>query len=274
MFAFSRRTPSPQRGRRAVRPAGPQPCFPTGGPNPNRATTALTVSGAGTGGVFIGGLITAGALNARTMSIGSTVVGVTTASGATGQISILGSPGVDTLFGSTVADAISGGAGNDVIDAFAGGDVWAGGAGADTFGNFSIFAFQGQGVAATASTLTGTIAAGQTLTFGAGAIGTSNIDRVTDFVSGTDKMDVITGGVAPTNLFGGSGTAAGTAGVTYLLYGNYAAATGVFTVAAGFSAATADAIVNQSDGAATPAGTSGWAVLVGLNQALVAADFV
>lgn len=237
----------------------------------------LNVSGAGTGGVVFTGALTAGALNASGLAIAATATGVTLSAAPTGQISELGSSGIDVLRGSTVADSISGGAGADMIDAGKGGDVWSGGAGADTFGGLTTandIGLQGEGVAASASGLTATVAAGQTITFANGTIGSSNVDRIIDFVSGTDKLDVVNAGVAPTSLLGADATANfATNNVTYVLYGNYAAGTGVFTAAAGYSAATSDAIIENGSGNVVNAST-GWVLLTGLNQALVSTDFV
>jgi hypothetical protein len=119
-----------------------------------------------------------------------------------------------------------------------------------------------------------TIAAGQTITFATGTTG--NVDRVTDFISGTDKMNVAgAGGVAPTTLIGmNAGADALAVATTYVLYGNYVSATGVFTAAAGWSAVTADAVVTGGDDALFANTSTGYVVVTGLNQALVAADFV
>ncbi len=241
----------------------------------NVGAGVINVAGAGTGGVFFNGVITASAINASQMAIGASNTGITMAAMPAGQISILGSAGVDTLWGSTVADLINGGGGNDFIDAEMGGDVMTGGTGSDTFGGLisaADFGLQGYGVAASASFLTAAVAVGQTIVFGSGQIGVSNVDRVTDFVSGVDKADVTVGGVAPTSLIGGNATAAGVAGQSYVLYGNYVGTSGVFTVAAGWSATTADALFIQGSGTVFNA-SSGWVVMTGLNQALVGADF-
>jgi hypothetical protein len=256
--------------------------FVTGTTNIGAGGT-LNISGTGTSSVSLTGAVTAGAINASGLNPGAaaTTVGVFMVAAPTGQISILGSNGADVLRGSTVADAISAGSGNDELDGGAGGDVWAGGAGADVFGSLIAaddFANSAAalGVAASASGLTATVAAGQTITFGTGIIGINNVDRVTDFVSGTDKLDVVTGATAPTSIIGANATttAGNTAGVTFVGYGNYVAATGVFTLAAGWSAATPDAILEVGNGATKMNDTAAWAVLTGLNQALVGADFI
>ena len=240
----------------------------------------INVSGSGTGGVIFTGVVTAGALNAGGLVIASTAAGVTLTAAAAGQISILGSSGIDNLRGSTAADAISAGGGNDFIDGNFGGDVMTGGAGTDTFGSLiaaNDFALIGYGVGRSASTLTNAVAAGQTLTFGNNVIGTSNVDRVTDFVSGVDRMDVFTATTAPTSMIGVDGTTFGTTNVTYVAYGTYAAVTGLFTIAAVFDATNAkDALVSQGDGATAfnAAGNTSYVVVTGLNQALIATDFI
>ena len=155
----------------------------------------------------------------------------------------------------------------------AGADVLTGGAGADTFGSANNFGATGESVVASANTLTaGGIVAGNTITFATGAPGT--VDRIIDFVSGTDKLDVVTATTAPTNLVGVAVADSNAVNTTYVAYGSYAAGTGVFTVAAAWTAATPDAVVYVGDGALTAANTTGYVVLTGLNQALVAADFV
>ena len=117
------------------------------------------------------------------------------------------------------------------------------------------------------------IGAGSIFIFASGSAG--NVDRVTDFISGTDKMDVVIATTAPTTLIGVDAAATAlTSLTTYVAYGNYVAATGAFTVAGGWSAGTSDAIVVVGDGALFANTTTGFVVVTGLNQALVAADFV
>ena len=250
----------------------------------------LKISGTGTAGVTIGffagsGAITAAAIDASGLNTGAlattpglTMGGVGTAATGTPTqtISILGSNGHDNLRGSFFFDSISGGAGDDRIDGNLGGDVMSGGAGIDTYGGMvavNNFATNFNSVPASASGLTATVAAGQTITFGFGVIGTSNIDRITDFAQGIDKMDVVTP-AAPVNLFGGDATTAAAVSTIQVLYGNYAAATGVFTAAALWSAATPDALVYQADGATSFNASFGTNVLTGLSGTLLASDFV
>ena len=232
----------------------------------------FNISGTGNGGISLGG-ITAGALNASTAASG---VNMTAAS--VGPISILGSDQADTLRGSTFGDSISAGSGIDVIAPGTNGDVVAGGAGADVFTSTvggSNFAAMGQGVVASGSTLNNAITAGQTITFGNNVVGANNIDRVTDFVSGVDKMDVATAGAAPTSVFTFGANTVLTNNQTFVLYGTYNNATGAFTAAQNYVAGTSqDALVAQGDGATFFNNHTGIVVLTGLNQALGAADFV
>jgi hypothetical protein len=93
-----------------------------------------------------------------------------------------------------------------------------GGADSDTFGTGDNLGAVGQGVGPATATLNNSVAAGQTVTFA----GTNGLDRITDFVQGTDKLDVTQSATGPTNLFGGDATVAGATGVTYVLYGNFA----------------------------------------------------
>ena len=145
-----------------------------------------------------------------------------------------------------------------------------GGTGADTFGSANNFGTIGTSILASALS-NAVLNAAVTVTFATGTAG--NVDRVTDFVSGTDKLDVVNANTAPTTLIN---LAAGalTANTTYVVYGAYVAATGVFTAAAAYGAGNTDALVVTGDGVLSQTTTTGYQVLTGLNQALVAADFV
>ncbi len=244
----------------------------------------------------VGGNAFAGILQAS-MGAGTNAVNVgDQAAGGTASTSIItlsGTGSVNTITGGSAADTITvtanglgstnvviGAAGDDVINAAAstvaitlnggaGADVITGGSGVDTYGQASNFSVQGQSVASTANTLTaGGIVATNTVTFGNG------VDRVTNFVSGVDKLDVATAATAPTTLIGVTTGAALTNNTTYVLYGSYNTATNLFTAAAAYGAGTTDAVVVTGNGAATAVNTTGIVVLTGLNQALVAADFI
>ncbi|MGD9661203.1 MAG: hypothetical protein AB7U63_08010 [Porticoccaceae bacterium] len=135
-------------------------------------------------------------------------------------------------------------------------------------------------VAPTASTgLTGAADAatvGDTLVYAAG------VDAIIGFEQGVDKLDVVTPG-APINAFGNA-QFAGPAGAAsdldssaapYVLYGNWDQVTNTFTVAQDWTAVTADALVIQGVQGFDPIQESlGATVVVGLNTALVAADFM
>ena len=86
-----------------------------------------------------------------------------------GNFSITGGIGADSLTGGSLADTISAGLGDDVITGGAGADVIAGGLGADTF----------------------VYTSGAT-TLGSNIIhsNSANTDSISDFVSGTDKLQV------------------------------------------------------------------------------------
>ncbi len=220
------------------------------------------------------GTVTASVVNASGLHPGAspTTRGLEMFGDAANPITILGSVGADRLVGSLVNDTIFGGAGNDTLSGDPGGDVITTGTGADTLGVSDNFASSIQGIEASGQNLTASIAAGQTLVFANGSIG--NVDRVTDFISGTDKMDVTNANVAPTPLFGGNGTTALALNQVYVLYGAWAASTGTFTVAAGYlTGASQDALVYQGNSVQSANTHSGIVLLTGLGQALVAADF-
>ena len=98
---------------------------------------------------------------------------------ATDTVNITGSSGNDYLIGNAAKDVINGGAGNDLIWSFGGNDTLNGGAGDDTL-------MGGAGL----DILTG--GAGKDIFEYFGAVTDSNgvnTDTVTDFVSGTDKIE-------------------------------------------------------------------------------------
>jgi len=129
--------------------------------NIERLTVSGTTFNAGTitlvNGNFAtvtGAAITASSLTTGTFSLDASVEAEST-------LSITGGGGADTIIGGQVADTISGGTGADVITGGLGADSLTGGLGADTF------------VYALVTESNGT-----------------NTDTVTDFVSGTDKLQV------------------------------------------------------------------------------------
>lgn len=201
------------------------------------------------------------------LTTGSGVNGATLASGAT-VLKGTGA-GVTNIKGGSGADAITAAVGGGTITGGAGADVITAGAGVDTI----VAGTATSSVVASATSLTATVAAADTLTFATGAANT--VDRVIGFVSGVDKLDVATATTAPTNIVGTTAATALTTNTTYVAYGSYVTGTGVFTLASAWNATTApDAVVVVGDGTLTSANQTGYVVLTGLNQALVAADFV
>ena len=191
-----------------------------------------------------------------------------------GNDTVNGGLGNDRIVGGTTGrDQLNGGDGDDVITGYSEADTLSGGTGIDTFGNFeSRFGQSGSSVMASGNTLTaGGILAGDSITFATDVAG--NVDRVTDFSIGVDKLDVITAAAAPTALIGiGSGTAL-TLGTTYVAYGTYDPGTGTFLIAGGYAAGTPDALVLIGNGTETAITSTGYQVLTGLGGALTAGDF-
>ena len=150
------------------------------------------------------------------------------AGAATGATSLKGGAGADTLLGNAGADVIIGNAGIDSIAGGAGGDDMTGGAGADIFTIAPGTTNTAGSVAASATSLTATIATGDTMTFGNG------VDIIRDFVSGTDQLKVSDAtatleGVLPTALIGA--TAGDIAEDTvHGSKGTFVESTGVFTL--------------------------------------------
>jgi len=183
------------------------------------------------------------------------------AAAITGVATVTGGSGNDTITAGAGADVLAGGAGNDTITGAAAADTVTGGSGNDIFvqGNAT-------SVAATAASKTGAtaIANGDTITFGNG------VDITTDFVSGTDQIDLTTASVAPTTLIGVLGNAALTAGTTYGVLGTYTG--GVFTVNTAATSATANVAYMVCDATATTWNAeAGYDILMGVTS-LTAAD--
>ncbi|MCZ4271948.1 DUF4214 domain-containing protein [Maritalea porphyrae] len=118
---------------------------------------------------------------------GVTAGNVTVATAATTGVTISGGAGNDVLSGSSAAgktDTINGNAGNDVLNGGAGNDTINGGAGTDTI-------MGGLGI----DTLTGGADADTFMYTAAAQSNSVNVDVITDFVSGTDKLSIDTLGV-------------------------------------------------------------------------------
>ena len=243
------------------------------------AVSTVTIGGTALNILTAAAAITAGA--------GGLTVTLNQVEAAGDALTFTGAAGADTLTAATYAGNIvaNTGAGRDVItlganatsqiNAGTGGDtitLTAGAAGVDNIGVNNNFGASGQSVVASANTLAGPIAATNTITYATTAAG--NVDVLTNFRSGVDHLDVVTAATAATNVVGLAVAATNTLNTTYVAYGSYNAGTGVFTIANTWAGGTPDAIVYVGDGALTAATTTGAVVLVGLNQALVAADFI
>lgn len=233
----------------------------TGGAFVATASDANNAAGAANASltVGVGGAVTSGKID---MSLAT---GAFTLAGSTGGDTLIGGAGNDVIGGGAGNDSISGNAGDDVITGGAGADVLTGGTGADTF-TFAV----AQSVASTAQVFAGAnVAANDTITFGNG------VDYISDFAVTVDKLDVTTAAAAPTTLIGVATGAALTAGTSYVAYGTWNAATGTFTVAAAYNAATAqDAMVVVDGNGQTAIATTGVVILDNLTAALVAGDII
>ena len=177
---------------------------------------------------------------------------------ATAANTLIGGAGNDTLTGGNQGDTLTGGAGNDVILSAAGTDSVTAGQGADTV-TLSVDAaddvvVQGasDSIAASATSLSATFTAGDTITFANG------VDVVNNFLAGASN-DVLSIGTAfSTNLLG---SATGVATIGWLS-GNYDALTGIFTVTA--AGAGTDTLVFQAS--TLSAGTTRAVLLAGVDS--------
>ena len=198
-------------------------------------------------------------------SVGSDESVLLTNSAATDKkiFNITGGSGADSLVGSNGIDTISGGAG---------GDTMTGGSGADIFGASSNLGTAATSIVSSARSLTGTIAATDTITFATTAA--DNVDRITSFTAGTEKLDVPNAATAPTAIIGLASNVVFDADETYVAYGTYVAGSGVFTMNTFNATNNHDAIVVTGNGILTVANHTGYTVLQDLNQALASGDFV
>lgn len=239
---------------------------------PSWAATASTTN-AGTVTIGTGGATTTATvdLSLVTTNTGTFTIDMNTTNAASGATTLKGAgAGVTHIIGGSAVDTITAAVGGGSITGGAGADVITAGAGVDTI----VAGTATSSIVASADTTTaGGLVAGETFTFATGVAGA--VDRVIGFVSGTDKLDVATATTAPTTLIGVADATVLTNNTTYAVYGSYAAGTGVFTTAAAWNATTApDAMVVVGNGVLTDINHTGYVVLTGLNQALVAADFV
>jgi Ca2+-binding RTX toxin-like protein len=103
-----------------------------------------------------------------TVNLAGVAGGATFTGGAAAGTAITGGSGIDSLTGAAGPDVIIGGDGNDFLIGLQGADTLTGGAGVDTF----------------------TIAANSAVVGAAQTSGATLTDTITDFVSGTDKLNL------------------------------------------------------------------------------------
>lgn len=143
----------------------------------------------------------------------STVAGVETVIGGTGADNIFGSTSSDTLSGGGGNDVVNGGAGADTLNGDGGNDTVNGGAGNDTINGGTGF---------------------DTLTGGEGAdtftIASADGDRITDFVAGTDVLNLDVGAAG---LFVGGAATAGDVGLNVIVGGKTTTNTDAIGVVSG-----------------------------------------
>ena len=200
----------------------------------------------------------------------STFTGKLTLDGSGAGDAITGGSGIDTIRGVAGNDVILGGAGNDIITGGAGADDLNGEAGEDDFVIMVGTTNTASSTAATASSLSTTIANGDTITFGNG------VDIIRGFVTGVDDLSVSAAtvtfeNVAPTALVGRTAGAL-TEDKIFASRGTYSETSKVFT----FAAAGADTILTYNDGTAADdvASTStNYVILLGVTT-LQAIDFI
>lgn len=176
------------------------------------STETLNISG--DQAFTLSGAITANVINASTFT-GALTMAASTVS--VGGAQVTGGNGNDILFGSNVNDIIIGGAGNDRIIGSGSqtalvanqADVLTGGTGVDTFVFFDTLAG-----AATVSNATN-----------------GSLTRITDFVAGTDKIALLTGGSATSMVMNSAQTIATAATLADVIAG--ISAFGTASVAAG-----------------------------------------
>jgi Ca2+-binding RTX toxin-like protein len=226
------------------------------------APESLVISGAA---AIVVGAVTADIINASTLT-GALTMTASSANAAffgapvtAAGVQITGGSGNDSLFGSDGADQIVGGAGNDTLRLGSAGasqgDIVTGGAGADQF------RFDG-------ATQSG---------------GTSQIVRITDFVTGTDKIGIFFGSMVSATM--NTAVTIGTADTLAQIYasaGPFLGSTGVtlaakvVTVSAGLAAGTYLFLDGNRDNA-NNGGTAGTDLLInitGVTGTVTATDFV
>ena len=196
----------------------------------------------------------------------SAFTGKLTVTGSTKSDILIGGAGADTINGGAGDDTIIGGAGNDKITGGTGADKMTGGAGADTF----VFV-AGDGGAQRISFNDvdgdGKISINDQLIFG-GAI-----DIITDFTSGSDKLDVPGSPTLQVATIGSTSKSVSLAANTvFTIRGTWDEATSIFTVSSTGSDTIALYVTTAGD-FDTAQNIGNYVVLQGVTS-VVAADFV
>jgi Ca2+-binding RTX toxin-like protein len=231
----------------------------TGAANATITTAALATANFAVNGSAMTGVLTVDAAAFATNGVALT--GGSAADSLTGGAhTINGGAGNDTLLSGLAGnDTINGGDGNDTLVSGTGNDSLTGGAGTDTF--------RYNGTAA--NVYTDSLAT------------TAGLDRITDFVAGTDKIALVNTGTAVTSVGAVTAvTVATAADVATLLtaIGSQVAASagavaqvGLITVSAGAMAGT---YLLVNDATAAAAGTDTLINITGVSGTITTADFV
>ena len=189
-----------------------------------------------------------------------------------GDATLIGNAGIDYFIGSAGNDALSGGDANDMLFGVGNDDVLNGGAGNDSLdGGAGIDKLNG-GVGK--DTLTGG-AGNDTFVFDAALNATTNVDTITDFVSGTDKINLINGTGPFSAIATGSLTYA-VAGATLDILGDSGANTAATSATRIIYDPSSGALYYDADGTGTGAAAIQFATLGTATHpsTLVGTDFV
>ena len=191
--------------------------------------------------------------NSITLAVDADGVGIKTINGGTGADTINASD-IDfdnalTVTAAAGADSVQLNAANGVVD--------------------TIVIGKGDGVASTASSITATRAAADTITLAT--------DVITGFgttAGALDLLDVATAGSLGTALIGGTEATALVDDITFYSYGTYNTGTGVFTLQAAHSATNNDLLIGVGDGVLLADTLDGFTVITDLDNALTTAQLI